>query len=98
MSAALTGVSAVAASSATIIVVSKSDEVLIVSSLRAAKPGTGIIAEITRSRRRFWLFAPAHGASGGVADSLDEAKAAFREAWERPLLSLSLSAHDPSLT
>jgi hypothetical protein len=39
-----------------------------------------------------------------VADSLDDAKAAFRAAWERPLspeksgremLNLSLSAHDP---
>jgi hypothetical protein len=39
-----------------------------------------------------------------VADTLDEAKAAFRAAWERPLflekaneiwLSLNLSAHDP---
>jgi hypothetical protein len=45
--------------------------------------------------------------NGGVADTLDEAKAAFRAAWERPLcgrksrrdvLSLSLSAHDPVLT
>jgi hypothetical protein len=98
MSAALTGISAVAVSSATIIVVSKSDEVLIVSSLWAAWRGTGIIAKITRSRSRFWLFSPAHGASGGVAHSLDEAKAAFRAAWKRPLLSLSLSAHDPSLT
>jgi hypothetical protein len=41
------------------------------------------------------------------ADSLDEAKAALRAAWERPLsfrksgrdmLTLSLSAHDPPLT
>jgi hypothetical protein len=26
--------------------------------------------------------APTHGPNGGVADSLDEAKAAFRAAWE----------------
>ena len=26
-----------------------------------------------------------HGPNGGVADSLDAAKAAFRAAWERPL-------------
>ena len=26
--------------------------------------------------------APSHGPDGGVADSLDEAKAAFRKAWE----------------
>ena len=30
---------------------------------------------------------PTHGPSGGVADSLDEATAAFRAAWERPLSS-----------
>jgi len=50
---------------------------------------------------------PTHSPSGGVADSLDEAKAAFRAAWQRPLsversgrdmLSLSLSRHDPLLT
>jgi hypothetical protein len=36
-----------------------------------------------------WIFQPTHGANGGVADTLDEAKAAFRSAWEqggRPLL------------
>jgi hypothetical protein len=45
-----------------------------------------------------------HGPSSGVIDSLDEAKAAFRRAWERPLsksrrdmLNLNLSGHDPSL-
>jgi hypothetical protein len=27
--------------------------------------------------------APTHGPNGGIADSLDEAKAAFRRAWER---------------
>jgi hypothetical protein len=27
--------------------------------------------------------APSHGSNGGVTDSLDEAKAAFRVAWER---------------
>jgi hypothetical protein len=31
------------------------------------------------------IGAQTHGANGGVADSLDEAKAAFRAAWERPL-------------
>jgi hypothetical protein len=43
---------------------------------------------------------PTHGPNGGAADSLDEAKAAFRAAWERPLseggagmFGLSLSAH-----
>ena len=43
------------------------------------------------------------GLSGGGANSLDEAKAAFRAAWQRPLsqkiaddmLNLSLSGHDP---
>jgi len=30
-------------------------------------------------------MAPSHSPNGGVADSLDEAKAAFRAAWERPL-------------
>jgi hypothetical protein len=29
--------------------------------------------------------APSHGPNGVVADTLDEAKAAFRAAWERPL-------------
>jgi hypothetical protein len=29
--------------------------------------------------------APSHRPNGGVADSLDKAKAAFRAAWERPL-------------
>jgi hypothetical protein len=28
--------------------------------------------------------APTHGPNGGVADSLDEAKAPFRAGWERP--------------
>jgi hypothetical protein len=28
--------------------------------------------------------APVHGPNGGVADSLDEAKAAFRAAWDAP--------------
>ena len=46
--------STVAVSSATI-AVSKGDELLIVSSLRAAWRGTGIIAKITRSIGRFWL-------------------------------------------
>jgi hypothetical protein len=32
------------------------------------------------------IFQPTHGPNGGVADSLDEAKAAFRAAWERRLL------------
>ena len=51
------------------------------------------------------LRGPSPGPSGGAADTLDEAKAAFRPAWERPLsggveeitvmLNLSLSAHDP---
>jgi len=30
-------------------------------------------------------WGPSHGPHGGLADSLDEAKAAFRAAWERPL-------------
>jgi hypothetical protein len=49
--------------------------------------------------------APLHGPSGGVPDSLDEAKAAFPgEGGESAIggsgldmLSLSISAHDPSL-
>jgi hypothetical protein len=28
------------------------------------------------------IFQPSHGPNGGMADSLDEAKAAFRAAWE----------------
>jgi hypothetical protein len=31
------------------------------------------------------IRAPSHGPNGGAADSLDEAKAAFRAAWQRPL-------------
>ena len=31
------------------------------------------------------LRGPSPGPSGGAADTLDEAKAAFRPAWERPL-------------
>jgi len=31
------------------------------------------------------IAGPSDGPSGGVADSLDEAKAAFRAAWKRPL-------------
>jgi hypothetical protein len=30
-------------------------------------------------------WGPSHGPNGGLADSLDEAKAAFRGAWERGL-------------
>jgi hypothetical protein len=47
------------------------------------------------------LRAQTHGPNGGVADSLDDAKAAFQAAWERPLserkatFGLSISAHDP---
>ena len=32
-----------------------------------------------------WVFWHVAAPNGGVADSLDEAKAAFREAWQRPL-------------
>ena len=32
--------------------------------------------------KRRGLRLPTHGPNGGVADSLDEAKAAFRAAWE----------------
>src|SRR5262249_52800910 len=46
--------STVAVSSATI-AVSKGDELLLLSSLRPAWRGTGIIAKITRRRGRFWL-------------------------------------------
>jgi hypothetical protein len=53
-----------------------------------------------------YRHAPPHGPNGGVSDRLDEAMAAFRAAWERPLssgksgrdmLSLNLSVHDPFL-
>ena len=48
-------------------------------------------------------MAPSHGPNGGAADSRDEAKAAFRAAWERPLsekadsicLDLSISDRMP---
>ena len=30
------------------------------------------------------IFQPTYGENGGVADSLDEAKAAFRRAWDAP--------------
>ena len=38
-----------------------------------------------QSRPSAYRMAPSHSPNGGVADSLDEAKAAFRAAWERPL-------------
>jgi hypothetical protein len=34
------------------------------------------------ARTMIGLRVPTHGPNGGVADSLDEAKAAFRRAWE----------------
>jgi hypothetical protein len=40
-------------------------------------------------RRLGRVCAPSHGPNGGVADSLDEAKAAFRAAWERPLSEMT---------
>jgi len=36
-------------------------------------------------RTQIDLRAPTRGPNGGVTDSLDEAKAAFRGAWQRPL-------------
>jgi hypothetical protein len=51
------------------------------------------------------IFQPTHGVNGGVADTLDEAKAAFRaaasataEKSRRDMLGLSISAHDPEPT
>jgi hypothetical protein len=45
------------------------------------------------------VSAPTHGPNGGVADSLDEAKAAFRATGERPqMLNLNISVDDPSKT
>ena len=37
------------------------------------------------ARPSAYRVTPSHGPTGGVADKLDEAKAAFRAAWERPL-------------
>jgi hypothetical protein len=55
---------------------------------------------------RSGIFQPSHGPNGGVADSRDEAKAAFRAAWQRRLsgteerrqdmLNLSLSGSHPT--
>ena len=38
------------------------------------------------------IFQPSHGPNGGVADSLDEAKAAFRAAWDRSLVDFVRAA------
>ena len=54
-----------------------------------------IVGRIYRMKadRELWrrmcpgLRGPTDGPSGAAADSLDEAKAAFRAAWERPLSS-----------
>jgi len=55
----------------------------------------GRIYRLRSTGREVWrwtqsgIFQPTHGPDGGVADTLDEAKAAFRSAWElggRPLL------------
>jgi hypothetical protein len=51
----------------------------------------GRIYRMRSTGRELWrwtqsgLAQPTHGPNGGVADSLDEAKAAFRAAWQRPL-------------
>jgi hypothetical protein len=51
----------------------------------------GRIYRMNSTGRELWrwtqsgLAQPSHGPNGGVADTLDEAKAAFRAAWERPL-------------
>jgi len=42
------------------------------------------------------VFQPTHGPNGGVADSLDEAKAAFRAAGQRPLSDLGGAAKQTS--
>jgi hypothetical protein len=51
------------------------------------------LSHVRSTGRELWQWTqidwgPSHGPNGGVADSLDEAKAAFRAAWERrPQLS-----------
>jgi hypothetical protein len=51
----------------------------------------GRIYRLRSTGRELWrrtqsgLAQPSHGPNGGVADTLDEAKAAFRAAWQRPL-------------
>jgi hypothetical protein len=47
----------------------------------------GRILRLRSTGRELWQWTqidwgPSHGPNGGVADSLDEAKAAFRAAWE----------------
>jgi len=48
----------------------------------------GRVYRMKSTGRELWRWtqigmrAPSHGPNGGVADSLDEAKAAFREAWD----------------
>jgi hypothetical protein len=65
------------------------------------------VCRATGTRSKAYCGSAQHGPNGGAADSLDEAKAAFRAAWRRPLshsrsgrdmLSLTLSAHDPLRT
>jgi hypothetical protein len=72
----------------------------------------GRIYRMRRTGRELWrwrqsgLAQPSHGENGGVADTLDEAKATFRagvgaSAVGRSgpnMLSLSISAHDPERT
>jgi hypothetical protein len=51
--------------------------------------GAKSAARMNSTARETWQWtqigerAPTHGPNGGNADSLDEAKAAFRQAWER---------------
>ena len=48
----------------------------------------GRILRLRSTGRELWLWtqigirAPSHGPNGGVADTLDEAKAAFRRTWD----------------
>ena len=50
--------------------------------------GSGFAPDAGREPLWQWAqigWGPPRGPNGGVADSLDEAKAAFRAAWEGPL-------------
>jgi len=49
----------------------------------------GCMYRMNSTGRELWrwtqsgIFQPTHGENGGVADTLDDAKAAFRAAWDR---------------
>jgi hypothetical protein len=42
----------------------------------------GRIYRMRSPGRELWLWTPSYGPNGGVADTLDEAKTAFRQTWD----------------